>query len=63
MKWFSFPDPICMMCGRECERYEVANCGPYDGGRQLWCYCERCDVDTFHPPVEDAAPAGEEQPR
>lgn len=49
-----FPDPICMICGKECDITEVVSVASLGHGPplELWCYCEKCKVDTFHPPVE-----------
>lgn len=44
---FKIPEPICMVCTRDCERNEIVDTG--GGIRELWCYCEPCDVETFHP--------------
>ena len=39
-----WPETTCMMCGEECFVYE------YDfAAHELWCYCRKCEVETFHP--------------
>lgn len=46
-----YPPATCMDCGALCDRWEevdIGNGGPYE----LWCYCTRCAIDTFHPPVK-----------
>lgn len=48
-----YPAAVCMMCGNECDRSEEAI---VEGGKiEMWCYCEACDVQTFHP-VSDYTP-------
>lgn len=43
----SYPDPICQDCGKKCEKNEeVLTLWP--DGIELWCYCPRCDIETFH---------------
>ncbi len=42
-----YPDPICMMCEKHCERSEEVDVG--GGIVEVWCYCRKCDVETFHP--------------
>lgn len=44
---YEFPAPICMVCAKECTRTEVVHVG--GGVFELWCYCEKCDAETFHP--------------
>lgn len=41
----TLPDPICMMCCKECLTTEVVNTG---GEYELWCWCKECGIDTFH---------------
>jgi len=41
-----WPIPICMWCGEECNVTEVVDIGM--GEYELWCYCPKCEVDTFH---------------
>ena len=45
------PPAICQMCCRECETTEIV--GDAFNEPELWCYCKRCEVDTFHPLIED----------
>jgi len=35
-------DPSCQQCGAMCDAEEIV-----DG--QLWCYCQSCEMETFHP--------------
>lgn len=51
-----FPKALCMECGKECLNFiEVLEPSEPGGPEELWCYCEECEVDTFHPiPPEDA---------
>jgi hypothetical protein len=50
-KEVDLPDPICMMCGELCGVTEVLR-QPFDPDPlQLWCYCRKCQIDTFHPPT------------
>jgi hypothetical protein len=46
-----FPDPICQHCAGYCSTTEVVST-LHVGGWELWCYCEACDIETNHPPVE-----------
>ncbi|MDR3582466.1 MAG: hypothetical protein P4L67_04305 [Candidatus Pacebacteria bacterium] len=43
------PDPVCMVCGKDCEITEVVDIG---GEKELWCYCPKCDAETFHPLIK-----------
>lgn len=43
----ALPDPICMMCGEWCNTWEIVEIGTED--EELWCFCEKCDIDTFRP--------------
>ena len=40
------PDSVCMMCSEICDTWEHVDIGM--GEHELWCYCEKCDVETFH---------------
>lgn len=40
-----------MHCGKECSVTEVVATDHLGGHLELWCYCEPCGLDTFHPPV------------
>jgi hypothetical protein len=44
------PVAICMNCGKECTTWEVIDTGDNESlnGRELWCYCPECDIETFH---------------
>jgi hypothetical protein len=44
----AYPDPVCQMCGKNCERCEEVK---VEIGHELWCYCLKCDIETFHPIV------------
>lgn len=47
---YDYPRSICQMCGEECERSEEVAVGwTRRGSLELWCYCSKCDVSTFHP--------------
>lgn len=54
---FEYPQPICQDCGELCEQVEEVDIG---GGNEpgysyieLWCYCQKCDLETNHPiPVD-----------
>jgi hypothetical protein len=35
-------DPICQQCGAMCDAEEIVS-------GQLWCYCQSCEMETFHP--------------
>jgi hypothetical protein len=43
-------DPTCMECGNICKKSEIVWTGDQNSykGWELWCYCDRCKVDTFH---------------
>ena len=41
-----FGYPTCMMCGDINEIVEFIN-DPVE----MWCYCKKCDIDTFHNPL------------
>lgn len=36
-----FPESTCMICGEYCDTWEIID-------EELWCYCHKCDIDTFH---------------
>ena len=38
----------CMECGEECGTNEEVDTG-FGGPFEMWCYCRKCDVETFHP--------------
>ena len=44
---WEYPEPICMVCGKECRIWEEVDIG--GGAFELWCYCKACDAETFHP--------------
>ena len=53
-KQIEYPEPVCMFCGLHCERQEEVSMDaldewPHEGELELWCYCVKCDVETFHP--------------
>jgi hypothetical protein len=43
-------DPTCMECGNICKKSEIVWTGDQNSykGWELWCYCDRCKIDTFH---------------
>lgn len=43
-------EPICMYCGEFCHNTEMVFTGDNDSyaGFELWCYCDKCQTDTFH---------------
>lgn len=41
------PEPICMECGKVCYVTEIVDVG-HGGPYELWNYCKKCDVETFH---------------
>ena len=43
--------PTCMICGDICEIFEILNYGRDD--EEGWCYCKKCKIDTFHPPLTE----------
>ena len=47
-------EPTCQYCGKICERTEVVWTGDENSYKcwELWCYCEECKTDTFHPMVK-----------
>lgn len=45
---WEYPDAVCMECGGICDRWEEVDTG-FGGPWELWCYCPRCKVETFHP--------------
>lgn len=50
-----FPKPICMDCGNECETWEVLRPEDVTGDKhEMWCYCEKCKIDTFHEIPDEA---------
>jgi hypothetical protein len=42
---------VCMECGYECEKHETIHTGDENSlrGWEVWCYCNACDAETFHP--------------
>jgi hypothetical protein len=47
---WEYPDPTCMECGEECFVWEEVDIG-YGGPFEMWCYCKKCDIETFHPRI------------
>ncbi len=52
-----YPKAICQDCGKECDISEEVD---IRGGNEkgfshieLWCYCPKCDIETFHPIPSD----------
>jgi len=43
--------PTCMMCGEICDIVEIHNWLQED--EIAWCYCKKCQVDTFHEPLTE----------
>lgn len=41
-----FGDSTCMICGEICDIVEYINT-PIE----MWCYCKKCKIDTFHKPL------------
>lgn len=41
-----FGEATCMICGEVCDIVEYINT-PIE----MWCYCKKCDIDTFHKPL------------
>jgi hypothetical protein len=51
MSW-EYQSYACMNCGEDCGVTEEV-CTGYGGGPfELWCYCQQCDVQTFHPRIK-----------
>lgn len=48
-----YPDFTCMECGKICSIYEEVKTEDEDSpnGKELWCYCKDCEIDTFHKPI------------
>jgi len=46
-----YGSPTCMICGEVCDIVEILNYGRDD--EEGWCYCKKCKVDTFHPPLTE----------
>lgn len=42
-------DIKCMWCGCDCQKTETVYTGDEESykGFELWCYCEKCETDTF----------------
>jgi len=60
MPFRAYPDPICMECAQECAIWEIVETLPSGGGCELWCYCTKCNVETFHPAIAAATAAESE---
>lgn len=39
----------CQSCGNDCEIYEQVNTAQIGIRLEWWCYCGKCDIETFHP--------------
>lgn len=39
----------CMGCSKECSIWEEVSTSWCGGDFEIWCYCEKCDIETFHP--------------
>jgi hypothetical protein len=52
MSEYKYPIPTCQDCGRTCKVSEEVNVGKSvtDGVSkiELWCYCDKCDLETNH---------------
>lgn len=40
----------CQTCGKNCKVYEEVEIAR--GEWEMWCYCADCDLETFHPNIE-----------
>ncbi len=38
----------CQQCGEARRVFEILTTGA-DGGEEVWVYCHKCDIETFHP--------------
>jgi len=38
----------CQNCGKDCQVYKQVNTSMMSEHLEMWCYCEECDVETFH---------------
>lgn len=45
-----YPEFRCMVCWRICTIYEEVSMG--DGDYELWCYCKKCEEDTFYRAID-----------
>ena len=45
-----FEENTCMYCGKKCDNVELLYTGDDESfeGFEVWCWCEECQVDTFH---------------
>jgi len=41
-----YPYATCMICGEICDIVEEVDIG--GGEYERWCWCEKCEIDTFH---------------
>lgn len=47
---YMFPmNTTCMECGKPCEVVEEVDVYIQKGKTDWWCYCRKCNVETFHP--------------
>lgn len=46
-----YPEAICMHCSQVCDIWEEVDVG--GGEWELWCYCKKCKLDTFHPAIKE----------
>jgi hypothetical protein len=45
------PDAICQICSSKVFVWELVSISHLPDDLELWCWCEACDVETFHPLV------------
>jgi len=43
-------EPTCQNCGEHCAKIEYVFTGDMNSykGWELWCYCDKCKMETFH---------------
>ena len=39
----------CQQCGQDCEIWQELLISYGSQETEIWCYCKRCDMETFHP--------------
>lgn len=45
---YEYPPATCMDCGEYCETWELIEQPTDPSGAEIWCYCRKCNIETFH---------------
>lgn len=52
----------CQECAQPCDTFQEVSVGYGTQTTELWCWCRKCNVQTFHPLSLNADSAAKSQP-